>query len=77
MVKFLTTGHQESDVLRIDGLMSGDKELDRLIALDQLLCQDLGSVAGLLMQFFHVFIIFVFFFLILIEEKLVGEVVLR
>ena len=57
--------------------MSGDKELDRLIALDQLLCQDLGSVAGFLVQFFHVFIIFVLFFLILIEEKLVGEIVLR
>ena len=51
--------------------------MDRLIALNQLLCQVLGSVAGLLVQVFHVFVIFVLLFLILVQEKLVGEVRLR
>ena len=51
--------------------------MDWLIALNQLLCQVLGSKAGLLVQVFHVFVIFVLLFLILVEEKLVGEVGLR
>ena len=51
--------------------------MDRLIALNQLLGQVLGGEAGLRVQLFHVFVIFVLLFLILVEEELVGQVVLR
>ena len=57
--------------------MPREEEVNRLIALNQLLGQVLGSEAGLLVQVFHVFVIFVLLFLILVEEKLVGEVGLR